>query len=78
MAWPFPGGSTGPDACRVNYGRTRSCFEAWRGKEQMVAGLMLVVVVLVFMWKVVYFPFFHALNGAKGSKRSDADEWQTK
>jgi hypothetical protein len=44
----------------------------------MVAGLMLVVVVLVFMWKVVYFPFFHALNGAKGSKRSDADEWQTK
>ena len=52
MAWPFPGGGIGPDACRVNYGRTRSCFEAWRREEQMVGSLMLVVVISVFIWKV--------------------------
>lgn len=52
MAYPFPSRGVGADACGRTYGRTRSCFSDWRAEEQLVAGLMLLVVFLVFVWKV--------------------------
>jgi hypothetical protein len=51
-AWPFPGHGVEANACRVQYERERSCFDQWRTEEQLVAGMMLIVVILVFLWKV--------------------------
>lgn len=52
MAFPFPGGRHGADACEVRYERTRGCFEAWEGQERVVAGIMMAVAVGVFLWMV--------------------------
>jgi hypothetical protein len=48
MAWPFHGNGT----CQALTGRTQSCFLAWRKEEQEVAGMVLLVVVMAFAWKV--------------------------
>jgi hypothetical protein len=54
MSWPFPANSTDARTCAALTGRTRSCFLQWRKEEQGVAGMVLVVVVMAFVWKVVY------------------------
>jgi hypothetical protein len=48
MAWPLPGN----DTCQAQTGRTQSCFGAWQKAEQEVAGMLIIVVVMVFAWKV--------------------------
>lgn len=51
-AYPFPSHDVGVDACQRRYDRTKSCFADWKAEEQLVAGLMLLAVFLVFLWKV--------------------------
>jgi hypothetical protein len=51
-AYPFPSHDVGIDACQRRYDRTKSCFADWKAEEQLVAGLMLLAVFLVFVWKV--------------------------
>jgi hypothetical protein len=55
MAYPFPGKDVTADTCKRTFGRNESCFGAWRGEERTVAGLMLMVVLLVALWKVCCF-----------------------
>lgn len=54
MAWPFPDGGHGADACLVRYGGDRAggCLEPWRAEEKRVGALMLVVAIGVFLWMV--------------------------
>lgn len=52
MAYPFPSHDVGVDACQRRYDRSNSCFADWQAKEQLVAGFMLLVVLMVFLWKV--------------------------
>lgn len=51
-AWPFPGGNNRADACEKHLHYPQGCFKPWRGEEQKVAGLMITVVGLVFLWQV--------------------------
>jgi hypothetical protein len=51
-AWPFPDKNHGVDACVKAFGRTKSCFESWRGEEQRMAVLLLLVPIAVFVWQV--------------------------
>lgn len=51
-AFPFPSKNIGVDACSKTFGRTKSCFNDWRGEEKKVAGLGLVVVFGVVLWEV--------------------------
>ncbi|KAF2433967.1 hypothetical protein EJ08DRAFT_646856 [Tothia fuscella] len=51
-AYPFPGKDVGVDGCRRMFGYEGSCFGKWRGEERKVAGMMLVVVGCVGLWKV--------------------------
>jgi hypothetical protein len=51
-AYPFPAKDIGVDACKKGFGRTISCFESWKEEEKRIAGLMLLVVLLVALWKV--------------------------
>ncbi len=52
MAWPFPDGNHGVDACVVRYERDARCLEPWREEERKVAIMLLVVPIAVFVWKV--------------------------
>ncbi|KAF2190802.1 hypothetical protein K469DRAFT_657411 [Zopfia rhizophila CBS 207.26] len=52
-AWPFQDRDHGVDACEKAFGRTSGCFGPWRGEEQRVAGLLMGVVGLVFVWQFV-------------------------
>jgi len=54
MAFPFPDRTHGADACEVRYERMQGCFEAWEGRERVVAGIMMAVAVGVFLWMVSY------------------------
>jgi hypothetical protein len=51
-AWPFPDKSHNIHACENAFGRTRGCLEPWRAEEQRVAGMLMAVVGLVFLWQV--------------------------
>jgi hypothetical protein len=51
-AFPFPSKDVGVDACKKAFGRDVSCFASWREEERIVAGLLLLVVLLVVLWKV--------------------------
>ena len=51
-AWPFEGHGNKPNTCTTRFARSTSCFTSWRAEERRVASLMLVVVLLVFAWKV--------------------------
>ncbi|OJD31835.1 tetraspanin tsp3 [Diplodia corticola] len=56
MAWPFEkheAGNTIPSTCPRTYGRDRSCFGAWRGEEQVVSGLIIVVCGGVWLWDMI-------------------------
>ncbi|KAF2655988.1 hypothetical protein K491DRAFT_692484 [Lophiostoma macrostomum CBS 122681] len=52
QAWPFPDKSHNIHACENAFGRTRGCLELWRGEEQRIAGILMAVVALVFVWQV--------------------------
>jgi hypothetical protein len=52
MAWPFPDRSHDQHACESAFGRTNGCFSAWKAEEQQVAGLLIGVVAMVFVWQV--------------------------
>jgi hypothetical protein len=52
QAWPFPDKTHDQHACETAFGRTNGCFEPWRREEQRVAGIMMAVVGLVFVWQV--------------------------
>lgn len=47
----FPFGT--PSTCARDFGRQQSCADPWRGAEQVTAGLLLLVAVLVFILKVL-------------------------
>ncbi|KAH7090219.1 hypothetical protein FB567DRAFT_285995 [Paraphoma chrysanthemicola] len=51
MAWPFPGKDRTARACEEAFGRTNGCFAAWKSEEQRVAGLLIGVVSMVFVWQ---------------------------
>ncbi|PVI07151.1 hypothetical protein DM02DRAFT_714643 [Periconia macrospinosa] len=51
MAWPFPDKTHKPTACEEAFGHTNGCFEPWKGEEQRIAGVLMAVVGLVFVWQ---------------------------
>jgi hypothetical protein len=51
-AWPFPGQDNTVDSCWQRFQRDRSCLTSWRSEEQRIAGLLVLVTVLTFVWKV--------------------------
>lgn len=61
-AFPFPSKNVGVDACSKTFRRTQSCFNDWRGEEQRVAGLGLVVIIGAVLWEVRHpsTPFVHS------------------
>ncbi|KAF2726743.1 hypothetical protein EJ04DRAFT_171874 [Polyplosphaeria fusca] len=57
-AWPFPDKSHDAFACEKTLERTNGCFGAWKAEEQNMAGILMGVVGLVFVWQVsiIVFP----------------------
>ncbi|KAK3060536.1 hypothetical protein LTS18_008327 [Coniosporium uncinatum] len=54
MAWPFPSKQVEAGSCAARYDRgDSSCFGFWREREQVAAGLMVLVVALVFVWMIL-------------------------
>lgn len=51
-AWPFPDKITRVDACEKRFERTQGCLAPWRAEEQRLAGILMAVVLLVFVWQV--------------------------
>jgi hypothetical protein len=54
MAWPFPDKEHKVTACETTFGHSNGCFGPWKGEEQRVAGILMAVVGLVFIWQVNY------------------------
>lgn len=53
MAWPFPDRTHDSRACEATYhGRASGCLVAWKAEEQKIAGLLMTVVGMVFLWQV--------------------------
>jgi hypothetical protein len=52
MAWPFPDKTHDAHACESTFGRSNGCLAAWKAEEQRVAGLLIGVVCMVFLWQV--------------------------
>ncbi|CAA9960286.1 hypothetical protein PTMSG1_03691 [Pyrenophora teres f. maculata] len=54
MAWPFPDKTHDQHACEKTYsGRANGCLGAWRAEEQRIAGLLIGVVSMVFVWQIL-------------------------
>ncbi|KAI4625638.1 hypothetical protein J4E81_002565 [Alternaria sp. BMP 2799] len=54
MAWPFPDKTHKADACQITYaGRADGCFRFWKAEEQVVAGMLMSVVGMVFIWQIL-------------------------
>ncbi|KAF2273330.1 uncharacterized protein EI97DRAFT_161140 [Westerdykella ornata] len=51
QAWPFPDKNHDQHACETAFGRTRGCLGPWRHEEQRVAGILMAVVAMVFVWQ---------------------------
>ncbi|KAF2850897.1 hypothetical protein T440DRAFT_395941 [Plenodomus tracheiphilus IPT5] len=51
MAWPFPDKSHDQHACENMFGRTTGCLGAWKAEEQRIAGMLIGVVGMVFIWQ---------------------------
>lgn len=51
MAWPFPSKDHDVHACESAFGRSNGCLAAWKAEEQKVAGLLIGVVAMVFIWQ---------------------------
>lgn len=52
MAWPFQDKQHDQHACEEAFGRTNGCLGAWRSEEQQIAGILIGVVAMVFVWQV--------------------------
>jgi hypothetical protein len=52
MAWPFPDRSHDQRACETTFNRSHGCLAAWKAEEQQMAGLLIAVVGMVFLWQV--------------------------
>lgn len=52
QAWPFPTKDIGAGSCAARYQRNTPCEGPWRQAEQINAGLLLLVAVVVFLAKV--------------------------
>ena len=53
MAWPLPDRTHDSHACEATYrGRTSGCLAPWKAEEQKIAGLLMTVVGMVFLWQV--------------------------
>ncbi|KAJ8070698.1 hypothetical protein OCU04_001069 [Sclerotinia nivalis] len=51
-AWPFRKDVHGPGSCVDLTNRSQSCFGTWRQAEQINAGLLLIVAIVIFIIKV--------------------------
>ncbi|OAG05135.1 uncharacterized protein CC84DRAFT_1206621 [Paraphaeosphaeria sporulosa] len=51
MAWPFPDKTHKATACEEAFGRTNGCLDSWKGEERRMAGILMAVVALVFVWQ---------------------------
>lgn len=51
MPWPFPSRDTDVHSCERTYSRTISCLKPWKAEEQHVAGALMAVVGMVFLWQ---------------------------
>lgn len=51
-AWPFPDKSHDAFACEKALNRKNSCFKPWKAEEQRLAGILMTVVGLVFVWQI--------------------------
>ncbi|KAF2708498.1 hypothetical protein K504DRAFT_468829 [Pleomassaria siparia CBS 279.74] len=51
QAWPFPGKGTTINACEAAFKRTTGCFGPWKREEQNMAGLLIGVIGMVFVWQ---------------------------
>ncbi|KAF2794544.1 hypothetical protein K505DRAFT_407462 [Melanomma pulvis-pyrius CBS 109.77] len=51
-AWPFPSKGHDIHSCETAFGRTNGCFGPWKREEQNMAGVLMGVVGLVFIWQV--------------------------
>ncbi|KAF2107344.1 hypothetical protein BDV96DRAFT_616965 [Lophiotrema nucula] len=56
-AWPFPDKSHTAHACEEAFGRTQGCFRPWKAEEQNMAGILMGVVGLVFLWQMAIITF---------------------
>jgi hypothetical protein len=52
MAWPFPDKTHDAHACERAFGRSNGCLAPWKAEEQRIAGLLIGVVAMVFLWQV--------------------------
>jgi hypothetical protein len=52
MAWPFPDRTHDAHACESAFNRSNGCLGAWKAEEQKIAGLLIAVVGMVFIWQV--------------------------
>ncbi|KAF2263247.1 hypothetical protein CC78DRAFT_289082 [Lojkania enalia] len=57
-AWPFPDRSHDAYSCENAFGRTVGCIKPWKAEEQNMAGILMGVVGLVFVWQfaIIVFP----------------------
>jgi len=51
MAWPFPDKTHDARACETSFNRNTGCLAAWKAEEQQVAGILMAVVGMVFLWQ---------------------------
>jgi hypothetical protein len=51
MAWPFPDKTHNQHACETAFGRNNACLAPWKAEEQQIAGLLMAVVGMVFLWQ---------------------------
>ncbi|PQE06159.1 tetraspanin Tsp3 protein [Rutstroemia sp. NJR-2017a BBW] len=58
-AWPFLPSAEKPGNCAETTDRSQSCFGVWRQAEQINAGLLLLVAIIVFIVKVSVFIIGH-------------------
>ena len=52
MPWPFPSKSQPVDACEKAFNRHNGCLGSWKAEEQRLAGMLMGVVCMVFIWQV--------------------------
>jgi hypothetical protein len=52
MAWPFPDKTHNAHSCETSFKRNTGCLAAWKAEEQQIAGILMAVVGMVFIWQV--------------------------
>ena len=51
-AWPFPADGVTADACRISFGRNKSCLEPWKRQEQFIGHAIVLIAVVMFLGQV--------------------------